>query len=118
MLIEQIIELQLREPGPPGLTCSYISYFHDKTKIFKENLRVGFSFTAKMLYETIHLTSPYLDQITYQLNFNTKMQDVKRILDLNCNYRKRIKQFNFFNWLSNVKNLVFLNGSTLNMCEM
>ena len=40
------------------------------------------------------------------------MQDVKRVLDLNCNYRRRrIKQFTFFNWLSNVKNLVLSNGS-------
>ena len=67
MLIEQIVELQLRRPGPLGLTCTSITgYFHDKTKIFKENLRVGFDLgTAKMLHETMHLTSPYLDQITY-----------------------------------------------------
>ena len=33
-LIEQIIELQLRGPGPPGRTCTpIIEYFHDKTKI-------------------------------------------------------------------------------------
>ena len=39
MLIEQIIELQLRGPGPHGLTCTPIAgYFHDKTKICKENL--------------------------------------------------------------------------------
>ena len=38
------------------------------------------------------------------------MQDVKRVLDLNCT-RRRIKQFNFFNWLSNVKNVVLSNGS-------
>ena len=43
MLIEQIVELQWREPGPPGLTCTSITgYFHDKTKISKENLQVGF----------------------------------------------------------------------------
>ena len=43
MLIEQIVELQLRGPGPPGLTRTCITgYFHDKTKISKENLRVGF----------------------------------------------------------------------------
>ena len=62
MLIEQIVELQLRGPGPLGLTCTSITgYFHDKTKISKENL----SSTAKMLHATMHLTSPYLDQITY-----------------------------------------------------
>ena len=43
MLIEQIIEHQLRGPGPPGRTCTLItSYFHDKTKISKENLRVDY----------------------------------------------------------------------------
>ena len=34
MLIEQIIELQLRGPGPPVRTCTPIAgYFHDKTNI-------------------------------------------------------------------------------------
>ena len=42
-LIEQVIELQLRGPGPPGRICTPITgYFHDKTKISKENLRVEF----------------------------------------------------------------------------
>ena len=41
MLIEQIIEFQLRGPGPPGRTFTpTIGFFYDKTKIFKENLRV------------------------------------------------------------------------------
>ena len=41
MLIEQTIELQLREPGPPGRTnISITGYFYVKTKISKENLRV------------------------------------------------------------------------------
>ena len=50
MLIEQIIELQLRGPGPPDQTCTPITgYFHDKTKISKENLREDYVlFTAKM----------------------------------------------------------------------
>ena len=60
MLIEQIVELHYRGPGLTGLTCtSTTGYFHDKTKISKENL------TAKMLHETLLLTFPYLDQITY-----------------------------------------------------
>ena len=43
MLNEQIVELQLRGPGPPGLICiSITGYFHDKTKISKKNLGVGF----------------------------------------------------------------------------
>ena len=41
MLIEQTIELQLRGLGPPGRTYTPIpGYFHDKTKISKENLRM------------------------------------------------------------------------------
>ena len=43
MLIEQIIELQLRGPGPPGehvLLFPITGYFHEKIKISKENLRV------------------------------------------------------------------------------
>ena len=59
MLIEQIVELPLRGPRPPGLTCTSLnSYFHEKTKISKENLPSGLLFTAKMLHETMHLTSP------------------------------------------------------------
>ena len=43
MLFEQITEFELRGPGPPGRTCTFITaYFHDKTKIFKENLRVDY----------------------------------------------------------------------------
>ena len=38
MLIEQIIEFQLRGPGPPGRTCTISGKLHDKTKISKENL--------------------------------------------------------------------------------
>ena len=45
MLVEQIVELQLRGPGLPGLISTSITgYFHDKIKISTENLRVGFHF--------------------------------------------------------------------------
>ena len=75
MQIEQIVELQLRGLGPPGLTCTAITgYFHDKTKIPKENLRVGFHFSAKMLHETMHLTSSHLDQITYNWTLTPKCE--------------------------------------------
>ena len=41
MPIEQIIEFQLRGFGPLGHTCTRITgYFHDKTKLGKENLPV------------------------------------------------------------------------------
>ena len=43
MLIKQIIECQLRGPGPPGRTCTPITgQVHDKTKILKENFRVDY----------------------------------------------------------------------------
>ena len=42
MLIEQIIELQLRGPGLPDQTCSPITdYFHDKTKTEVESSRTS-----------------------------------------------------------------------------
>ena len=85
MLIEQIVELQWRRHGPPGLTCTSITgYFHDKTKIFKENLRVGFH----LLLKCCTRNAPYFPlpgANRAQLNFCTKMQDVKRVLNLNCN---------------------------------
>ena len=85
MLIEQIIELQWRGPGPPGLTCTSITgYFHDKTKISKENLLVGFHLLLKCCTRQCTLL-PLPGPNHAQLNFNTKMQDVKRVLNLNCN---------------------------------
>ena len=43
MLIGQIIEFKLRGLGPLNRTCTPITgYFHVKTKISKENLRVDY----------------------------------------------------------------------------
>ena len=43
MLIEQIIEFELSEPGPPGCTSSPTTgYFHDQTKISKEYLQMEY----------------------------------------------------------------------------
>ena len=43
MLMNVIIESELRRPVLSGLTCAPITgYFYDKTKIFKENLRVDY----------------------------------------------------------------------------
>ena len=43
MLIEQIIEFELRRPRPPGRTCAPITdKLHDKTKISKKNLRADY----------------------------------------------------------------------------
>ena len=73
MLIEQIIEFESRVPGPLGRTyLPKTSYFHDKTKIFKDRSSSAL-FNAKMLQKAI-----YLDFT----KFYPKMQDFKRILDL------------------------------------
>ena len=43
MLIEQIIEIELRDIGPLDRACtSTTGYFYVKTKISKENLRVDY----------------------------------------------------------------------------
>ena len=38
MVIKQIIEFKLKEPGPPGRTCIYSTGYFDKTKIFSRNI--------------------------------------------------------------------------------
>ena len=89
MLIEQIIEFHLRRPGPPGRTCTFIiAWFHDKTKIFKENLRVDYYLQLKYCWRQCSLTS-FLGQTNHlQLKFNNKLQDVKRVLHLNCKLKE------------------------------
>ena len=57
MLIEQIIELELRRPGPLCRTCIIvqftpkIGYFHDGIKTSMANLQIK-SFTAKNITES------------------------------------------------------------------
>ena len=81
MLIERIIELQLRELGPPDQTCTPITgYFHDKTKISKENLRVDYYLLLKCSTRQCALLPP-TGPNHLQLKSNSKMPDVKRILD-------------------------------------
>ena len=59
MLIEQTVELQLRGPGPPGRTNTPITgYFHDKTKISKENLRVDYYLLLKSSKKQCALLPP------------------------------------------------------------
>ena len=79
MLIEQIIELQLRGPGPPDQTCTPITgYFHDKKKISKENLRVDYYLQLKCSKRQCALL-PLPRPNHLQLKSNSKMPDVKRI---------------------------------------
>ena len=59
MLIKQTIELQLRGPGPLGRTYTPITgYFHDKTKISKENLRVDYYLLLKCSKKQCTLLPP------------------------------------------------------------
>ena len=59
MLIDQVVEFQWSGPGPPGLTCTSITgYFHDKTKISKENLRVSFHLLLKCCTKQFTLLPP------------------------------------------------------------
>ena len=60
MLIEKTIKLQLRGPGfPPGRTYTPITgYFHDKTKISKENIRVDYYLLLKCSKKQCILLSP------------------------------------------------------------
>ena len=62
MLIEQIIEFELRGLGPSGrtiCTCAHITgYFHDKTKISKVKSSSGLLFTAKYCTRPNNLSLP------------------------------------------------------------
>ena len=95
MLIEQIIGLQLRGAGPHDCTCTPINgYFRDKTKISKTNFREDYYLLLKYSRGNVPcfpLPWPY----HLQLKFRTKMQGVKRVLDLNCKQKGRLNNLNF-----------------------
>ena len=57
------------------------------------------------------LTYPLHGPNHLQLKFNTIMQDSKPVLGFNC--KKSIEQLNFFDRLSNVKNLLLSSGCEL-----
>ena len=71
MLIEKIIEFELRRPGPPCRICNATTvYFHDMTKqkFLRNIVEWAISlFTAKILQEAKYLTFPNLGQITYKI---------------------------------------------------
>ena len=85
MLIEQIVEL--RRPGPSGCICTpIIGCFHDKTVIFKENIRLNCYLLLKYCRRQSTLLPPsWAKSLT---KFNPKMQDFKRVLDSNCKQKK------------------------------
>ena len=79
MLIVQIIEFELRVPGPLVIHIFLkLVIFMTKQKSSKANLRVHY-LMLKMLQKTIYLDFPDSGQVT---KFNPEMQDFKRVLDL------------------------------------
>ena len=81
MLIEQIFEL--RGPGSPSRISTPITgCFHYKAITSKENLRLDCYLLLKYSRRQSTLLPPtWAKSLT---KFNLKMQDFKRVLDLNC----------------------------------
>ena len=105
MLIEQITEFELRGPGPPGRTCTPTTgYFYDKTKISMANLSVYYYLLLKCCTRqcTLNFLLPGLNH----LQNSTSKFKILNVFLTQIASKTRIEQFNFFNWLSTVKNLV------------
>ena len=85
MYIEQNFEL--RGPEPHDRICTPITgCFHDKTKLSMENFRVDCYLLLKYCKRLCTLLTPtWAKSLT---KFNPKMQDFKRVLDLNCKQNK------------------------------
>ena len=59
MLIEQIVEFELRGPRPPSRTCPpKLVIFKTKQMSLKEDLSSGLLLTPKILQKAMYLTSP------------------------------------------------------------
>ena len=85
MLIEQIFEL--RGPGLSGRIFTTIAgSFHDKIIISKENIWLECCLLLKYCMSQCTLLPPtWAKSLT---KFNPKMQDFKRVLDLNCKQKE------------------------------
>ena len=82
MLIEQIIEFQLRGLGPLAVRVLFKWLFSWQNKNLQGKFWSELLFTAQILQEAMYLASPtWAKSLT---KFNPKMQDFKRVLDLNC----------------------------------
>ena len=103
MLIILIIEFELREPGFPGRTCTPTTvYFHDKTKISKEDLQVDYYLLLKCCTRQCTLLSqPGLNHL---LNLTSKCK-ILSVCQTRIVSKTKTEQFNFFTWLSNAQNL-------------
>ena len=104
--MEQIIEFKLSEHGPSGRPTT--SYFHDQTKISKEYLLMNHFIIYCYNIAGGNVTYFPLPGPNHLQNLIPKC----KILNVIWIVSKRwIEQFNIFNWLSNVKNLVVSSGS-------
>ena len=85
MLIEQIIDFELRGPMLLGRTkCFKTWYVHDKIKIYA-NLQVNYNLQVKILQGTTHLVSlKIFQEAMYFTKSNPKCMILKRVLDLTC----------------------------------
>ena len=82
MLIEQRFKLK----GPGHIYTPISGCFHDKAIIFKENIRLDCYLLLKYCRrQCFSLTSTWAKPLT---KFNPKMQDFKRVLDLNCKQKE------------------------------
>ena len=83
MLVELFIKFNWKGPGLPGRTyISTTGYFHDKIGICKKNHRLSYYLLLKYCSSQCTLLPPtWAKSLT---KFVTKMQDFKRVLDLNC----------------------------------
>ena len=83
MLIEQIVEFELRWSGPSDRTCTPTTcYYQDKTKISKENLPVDYYLLLKYCRRQCTLLPlPWAKSLA---KINPKIQDFNRLLNLNC----------------------------------
>ena len=84
MLIERIIELQLRGQGPPGerVLLSPVIFM---TK--QKSLKKIFEWIIIYCQNVVRDNAPYFPlpgPNHLQLKFNSKMLHVKRVFDLNC----------------------------------
>ena len=87
MLIEKITEFKLRGSGILSRTCAPTTcHFHDKTNISKKNFRMDYYLVLK--YCRSQCTSLTPTRAKSLTKFNPKMQDFKRVLDLNCKLKE------------------------------
>ena len=81
MLIEQIIEFELKGPGPFQILLFYNWLFLWQNKNLSGKFLSGLLFTAKIIQKAIYPTSPTWQE--HLQNVTSKMLNFKRVSDLN-----------------------------------